>query len=372
MIADQEEAVFNRMGTRVNAEKWEEFFNKREKLMQRSLNVNAYRRLEREILSFNAVELMKPGKKAKSKLDKIKNDPLMGPKMKLDSFDTKFRFNMIQALLALYEYDFRKEAHYFKEILKLIDSSPEMKDAYYKEYYIVTHYNYNVATLMARDYKAAQQSIEELRKSFYTNSKSQNSIAFFFLMNNESDLCMATGDTKRAHQVLKEMEEGIPLHLKYIPDGYQLHLLSDKANLLFLCGDHKASSALLTELINDYSGTGHRDKTIFIRLLLMLNYYEMQKYDMIDYVLGSTDRLLKKMERVYKTEKLILDSFRKLKTGHRMSTATLQELHSKMDLILDDKEEASTLFHFDIMSWIDSKIRNTSFAQLLQERSRSK
>lgn len=365
VLSDQQEGIFNRMGSRISEDEWGSFFTRREKLLHQAININAYKRLEREVLTMNAVELMKPGKKSRAMLDKIRNHPLMNKDKKLDSFDVSFRYNMINALLALYEYDYIKEAHYFKKILELLNEFPDMKEAYHKEYYLSAHYNYNVALLLARDYKTVRSSIIEFRNNCQTSSRIKNALAFFFVMNNETDLSMGTGDLKQANIILKEMETGIPVHAKYFSDVYWLHFRTDKATLLFLTGNHKACVTLLTELLNEFSGTEHRDKNIFIRLLLILNYYELQKYDLVEYILGSTDRLLKKMDRVYKTEKLLLDFFRKLKSGKKIPLASFKELQSKLEVVLKDKEEAATIFHFDYTAWIDSKIQNTSFANVL-------
>lgn len=363
MVSDQEEATYNRMGSNVNQDAWMKFFDKKTHLLARSLNMNEYRRLERELLTINAVSLMKPGKSGKALLTRIKNDPLLNKKKKLDSFDVRFRYFMINALLALYEYDYKKEAFYFREIMDLIDEAPEMKDAYYKEYYISTHFNLNVALLLSGDLKAAMASIDSFRSTIMTASKSQNAQGFFFLMNNETDLVMATGDLKRAQNILTDMTDGLAANDKLLTEIHRLYLLADKAVLLFLLGKHKESATTLTELTSNYAGTDHKDKNIFIRLLLIINYYELQKYDMIEYVLGSTERFLKKMDRVYKTEKIMLDLFRKLKANQKLSTSDLQQTKTKLELVMrGDKEEETSIFHFDFPAWIDSKIKNATFA----------
>ena len=47
--------------------------------------------------------------------------------------------------------------------------------------------------------------------------------------------------------------------------------------------------------------------------------------------------------------------------------AMFKELKAEMENILRDPEHQSTIYYFDFISWIESKIRNRPFAEVVQE-----
>lgn len=105
----------------------------------------------------------------------------------------------------------------------------------------------------------------------------------------------------------------------------------------------------------------------FARILHLLSYFELEYYDSLEYSLKSTYHFLKKKDRVFKYENIVLKYLRKsfrLKTSAEL-IEMLKEMKDEINNIAEDDFEQNALDIFDISQWIDSKIQNKSLIEIL-------
>jgi hypothetical protein len=103
------------------------------------------------------------------------------------------------------------------------------------------------------------------------------------------------------------------------------------------------------------------------RIMEIVLHYELGKFDVMEYRLKSTYRFLATKQKLYQLEKIILTSIRKLINVHSKeeSLRFFIQLRSALEPVVKDPLEEKFLAYFDIMSWLESKISNRKFSEVV-------
>ena len=358
-LHDYEEAILHRIGSLSTQSVSDAFYKKRTDVLERYQNMVEYRILERQMINLNHLSQFSI---QKDKLQKIKKHRLVLENRAL-SFDAKFRFFQVSAMIAIYEHDYKKEAFYFKEIIALINRHPEIKEAYYKVYYFSALHNFANACLSAGDYDEMAKTVDELKELDAAMNYKDANLHSFRLMD-EAGLHTETGDLQKFAKLIPEMEAALK-KFPFLPGYNKSLLIYATAMAYFICEDYRGCIKTLQNLIVEMMNSEYKDRQAFSRIMLLVSYYEMGRFDMIDYVLNSTQRFLKRNDRYFKTEKTLLDFFRNAVRDHNISKSDFEKLKQALVLIFKDKDEASLLFLFDFIAWIDSKLLNVPFVKVV-------
>ena len=129
--------------------------------------------------------------------------------------------------------------------------------------------------------------------------------------------------------------------------------------------DYKRSLRLLQKIMNGLNQDV--EEFIFSKLLMMFIHYDLQNFELLEYQVRSAQRLMEKKNRLYGCEKLVLDFFRNTQTGDskKLQQEKLLILLKKVDMLFKKRQERSFSFYFDIRSWIESKLKNKTFAEVV-------
>ena len=103
------------------------------------------------------------------------------------------------------------------------------------------------------------------------------------------------------------------------------------------------------------------------RIMEIVLHYELGKTDIMEYRIKSTYRFLATKQKLYKIEKIILTSIRKLINVNTKQDARkfFIQLKDSLEPVVQDPLEKKFLVYFDIMSWLESKIENKKFAEIV-------
>ena len=357
-LHDYEEAILHRTDGLNTPDAGAGFYGKRTETLGKMQNLIDYRLLERQMISLHHHSQFSI---SREKLQKIKKHRLL-LEDKSQSFDAKFRYFQVNAMIAIYEHDYKKEAMWFREIIALINAHPEIKEAYYKIYYVVALHNYINACFICNDFTEAEKVIGELKQLDEAAGYKQAELHCYALMD-EASLYTQMGEPQKGAGVLTTMLE--TLKQTQISDYSRSLLAYATALVFFMNRQYRESAKTLQTLIDEMKNSEYKDRQAFARVVLLINYYEMGKFDMIDYILNSTQRFLKINDRYYKTEKAMLSFFKKAAMQHTVDIAEVEKLKTTLQQIFSDEEEASLLFLFDFIAWVDSKILGLPFAQVV-------
>lgn len=106
----------------------------------------------------------------------------------------------------------------------------------------------------------------------------------------------------------------------------------------------------------------------FAKLLLMFIHYDLKNYELLEYQVRSAERIMKKTDRLYKCEKLLLDFFKVVSDGDNISLRKqqLETLQKKVSFLFKTYYERGFVYYFHIQSWIESQLYGKDFALIVQ------
>ena len=139
------------------------------------------------------------------------------------------------------------------------------------------------------------------------------------------------------------------------------------AYLNFGAGQHSKALQWLNRVINDNENDLRQDLYSYARLFNIVIHYELGNLELLEYTIKSTSRYLQKRNRDFEIEKLILEQFKKL-IRHRTASAKkeqLLEFKDKLSALSKNEEGKALLRYFDFQAWINSKLEQRSFEEML-------
>lgn len=106
----------------------------------------------------------------------------------------------------------------------------------------------------------------------------------------------------------------------------------------------------------------------------LIVHYELENIELLEYKVRSVYRYLYKRDKLYKFEATVLAFIRnKLPrvNNNKELVKVFEELRQELALLAEDPYEKKPLFFFDYIAWLDSKISNRPFAEVLFEKVKS-
>ncbi len=151
------------------------------------------------------------------------------------------------------------------------------------------------------------------------------------------------------------------------------------------------TTVLYTHVAKIYFGSGNYSKCLFwlnkifnekyplnarpglesnLRLFYLIVHFEKGNYSLLQSLAKSTQNELAGKGLLYKFEMAMLDFFGKKISKKEDVLKAMIKLKQEIEIIT--KEERMPFEEFDYLSWIDSKIQNKSFAEIVQEKAKMK
>ena len=187
----------------------------------------------------------------------------------------------------------------------------------------------------------------------------------------EIELYTCLGDIKKILEILLQFENGINHYKKKINDTALVISTFTLASAYFTCSDYTNSIKHVNTILSLSAKNLLRiDILCFTRIINLIIHYELGNKELLEYTAVSVYRFLYKKERLYQTEKIFLD-FIKLKL-HKLFTEkqvieAFKELKDELTELTKDPYEKRFLEGFDLISWLQSKIENRPFAEVVKE-----
>lgn len=130
----------------------------------------------------------------------------------------------------------------------------------------------------------------------------------------------------------------------------------------------------LNELLTYSDKLQRQDLQSVARILQMITHYELGNNLFLEYLLRSTYRYLRRRNRMYAFEQRIIKFIRKSRNIITQQAIKEEFIKLRADFIemLNNPKEGPILRYVDFISWLDSKIEEKSFAQVIQEKYQKK
>ena len=346
---------------------------KEEKIIKEIENDQQYNKLYASLILLMGTYGYNPREKeALDKLAKIMANPLLMNGNKAISNSAQQTYHNIHANFSLV-YDKYKDAyyHYGKqiELMKLIPDFIQN----HLEQYMATTYNGLICLMRIDKDKALKQLVLfrniPSKKIILSNLR----IRQFILSSYELELSLLINYCmfKQAKQLIPEMKTMLQNNQKIIGISRYSNVCYASSYVYFVLKEYKTSLKFLNEIINLQEETEvSNDLKAATRVLSMFIHYEINNKELLPYLERSVKRFLNKNEVLYETEKSILKFFRKTLTNEIAGDLLKKEFvkfKSELIAIFKNPVEKQFLERFDIISWIESKIKDKTFEEVLKK-----
>ena len=357
------------IGRKESAEQWEKTDNEIEQLMNKLNNLTAYRTIGREvqlIINRSAVSRNIQIKFLKKLID---SNPL-NDENKCLSTEAK-----IMHYFTLYNYYsfFEEHKHSYKvlsQTMQLMESNLEIIENADVEYAVVLN-NIIVAQFQQEKYQEAFDNIQKFRSLARKPGKVQ-AIALLYSSICETHYYLHTGEFEEGAAILKNIEKELEVVNPVFP--LQLNFLYyNIACVYFGAGSYRKSLLWVNKITSQSKIIFREDMQAFARILQILIYYEMKSTDILEHQIVSAYRFLLKRKQLFKVEESMLDFIRRLSKINPSQKIILDEFRkfrNKLVQITKDPKEKKALEYFDLISWLESKIENKPFAEIIKLRHR--
>lgn len=150
---------------------------------------------------------------------------------------------------------------------------------------------------------------------------------------------------------------------------YKLVYFGNIAYTFFASGRYKESLYWLNEQFSLPKELIREDIIVSMKILNLINNFELNNSDLLEYVNLSAHRFFKKRTNMYKVESAIVKFMQHYhKTDPDDKMIAFQKLRKEIVLAIKSPEESAALENFDVISWIDSKLQNRPFAEMVKRK----
>ena len=133
----------------------------------------------------------------------------------------------------------------------------------------------------------------------------------------------------------------------------------------YVTKDLRAALKMIQKIMN--TTNEEMEEFGFAKLLLLFIHYNLNNYELLHYQVRSFQRLMQKSDRLYRSEKILLDFFKTVSGADTKQTRQqqLEVLKKVVTSLFKTYYEKGFSFYFDLECWIESQLSNKDFAQVI-------
>ncbi len=265
---------------------------------------------------------------------------------------------------------------YFESHLVVYNSFSLYSDGYEtcKSFVEFMHQNRTAALCYFRSYLTALNNLlirclttnriaefNELLPEYRALSKKQSANAYLLSFNLEFTLLNKNGDVERALELVSELDRELSRLKDKFNEVVGLYLQMNAAVSYFIAGDFESALKKVNIIIN---ATKIKDDIISQALLFKLViHYELKDYKLLEHYTKSVYRHFKNKKQLSEKESALL-SFLKQSVEKDDLSILFRELNMRLKKAPSNPDEDE----FDYISWLESKIRNKPFLEIIREK----
>jgi tetratricopeptide (TPR) repeat protein len=258
--------------------------------------------------------------------------------------------------------DFKSCMKYAVEWIELLDRYPNMierdTDLYMRGYhYVLTAANHT------KNYTIHKEYLERFEAFRYSNYKRFNAnsqiLSFLYVHTGRLNSIMLNGNFNEAEPMIQKSVGRIRKY-NYKLDDHRIMVFYFKFAWIYL-GANKTDKAIsyLNKIINNELNKLREDIQNYARILMLICHYESGNIDILQYLINTYSAYFQRKKAVSNFLKISMDLFSELKSkGPSEHRGIIKKYYEVLKAITEDPYESRVLDYVDIISWMDSKIRN--------------
>lgn len=303
-------------------------------------------------------------------VEEIANDPLIKGKNTALSKRAATICYYTQGFCNLAKGDSTTALEKFMRVRTILDEAPSLKSDLSKRY-IRTLSNIIVCLTDLRRFQEAEgiiQVMRELKGADGFDSPDIQTAIFKDTGLNQLQLFHFNGQFTKALPELDEITRSLAEYEGKLHKEHELAFFYQFAYLQFGAGNYSKALSWLNKVLNDNETDLRQDLYSYARLFNLVIHFELGNFDLLEYTIKSTVRYLQKRMRDFPLEKLIIEQFKKLIRTQNASERRSVFLNFREQLKHEIKrpEDAVILKYFDFIAWLESKITEERFEDLVQ------
>ena len=175
------------------------------------------------------------------------------------------------------------------------------------------------------------------------------------------------GSFEEGLALIPNIEKELELFQDRIDPHHKMIFYYKFASLEFGSGNNKACISYLDKIISNKSLSMREDLLCFSRVLNLVAHYEAGLDYHLEALLRSTYKFLIKMNDLHEVQKEMIKFIRGLQDiyPHDLKNA-FKELAERLKVHEDHPYERRSFLYLDIISWLESKIENTSVSEIIK------
>jgi tetratricopeptide (TPR) repeat protein len=217
-------------------------------------------------------------------------------------------------------------------------------------------------------YEALARFEEFAESDVVTHNENNRIQVFVYLHISKLNRHFMEGTFSEGLKLVPVIEENLKEYSIYLDRHRILVFYYKIASLYFGSGDYETAIDYLNKIIN-WKVDLRTDLQCYSRLLHLIAHYELGNFQILEYLTKSVYRFMAKMENLSAVEE---EMFRFLRNSLRLSPKELKpEFHKllvKLKQYEKNSSEARAFAYLDIISWLESKIRNVPVQDVIREK----
>ena len=176
------------------------------------------------------------------------------------------------------------------------------------------------------------------------------------------------GEHRAALELVGPLLEGMDELGSRLHKEYEIEFHHALAVVHFGAGEVNKALFWLNKVLNDNEPTLRQDIFTYARLFNLIIHYELGNYELLEYIVRSTQRFLSKRQRAHDVEVLLMDHVKRLARvddeGARLEL--FHSLDAGLRELLKDPNEGLVLKYFDVLAWVRTHTEDISFSEAVK------
>lgn len=310
--------------------------------------------------------------KETAELKEFFSNPLLKDISNAKTFFNKTLFNTMNQQYQNIKNDFEKGYGYILENEKLWEDNLHKTGGKLDNYIFALNnlLNSQVRTKRFDDFEKTYFKMKNLEKKYPKNlSVINKAFIFYSLIILRISKCYEFLDTKGLEEVDAEVEKDLIKYEAGISLYQRIILFYFMGTSAFVRNDFEKSIYWMGRIINMEKTDLSQDYQCYSRIVYLISYFELGYFDSLEYALKSAYHFMSKRDRVYKYENIILKYLRisfRIKTMSELDEM-FKNMKRELEEIKDDPLEQNAFDAFNILYWLDSKVKKIPMMELIKE-----
>lgn len=336
--------------------------------LEQLTNISAYRNIFFNILVSIRKDVSRNARQ-REELTALMHDPLMESETQARSWMARVLFYRIQSIYHFSMSDFGAFYRSSKQLIKLLEHN-KLRLAEDVSEYISALNNHIISCGRLGKIDEVRQTLNKLSKVKPITSDDAVKIHRQYYMN-KFRLCISTGEFEEG---MKELQR----HLKEVEKFDKQQFIKSNFYFQYFCiyfgaGNFEQALNSLNDWMALSESVERKDLQSLARILNLMIHYELGNTMLLDSLLRSTYRYLKKANRFSEFEQKMMNFIREAGKPHSKKEMRQILENLKQDFENLSRQPSYGVFDlFDIIAWLESKISGKPFAEVVKERFENK